>query len=112
MKLEERADVSVALALQLEGQAIMANVSVEEYLQEMLDKFGHKTFKLERTKKLQEYIRKRHAEGATDTDIAREKGITQQAVSRQRRNMGLPPQPRRAWNRGKCVRLSPKKGEK
>lgn len=101
--LDKHANVSVALALQLEGQAIMAEVSTEEYLQEMLDKFGHKVFKSERTKKLQEYIRKRHAEGATDSQIAREKGVTQQAISRQRRNAGLPPQPRRAWNKGKRV---------
>lgn len=100
--LNEHADISVALALQLEGQAIMADVTAEEYLQEMLDKFGPKVFKAERNEKLRKYVKKRNSEGATDTEIAREKGVTQQSITRHRKNLGLPRVPRpyqKPWNK-------------
>lgn len=96
--LSDHSDVSPALALQLEGHAIMANVSTEEYLQEILDKFGFKVFKSERTEKLRSYIRTRNSEGASDSQIAREKGVTQQAITRHRNALGLPKQVRKPWN--------------
>lgn len=96
--LSDHSDVSPALALQLEGHAIMANVSTEEYLQEILDKFGFKVFKSERTEKLHSYIRARNSEGASDSQIAREKGVTQQAITRHRNALGLPKQARKPWN--------------
>ena len=101
--LDKNSSVSTALALQLEGQAIMAEVSAEEYLQELLDKFGHKALKSHKTEKLQEYIRLRNSEGANDTQIAREKNVSQQLVSRHRKKMGLPQQARGSWNKKKHV---------
>lgn len=100
--LDKHSSVSVAMALQLEGQAIMAGVSTDEYLQEILDKFGHKVFKSERTSKMQEYVKKRNSEGATDTQIAREKGVSQQSITRHRLKLGLPKNQRpyqKPWNK-------------
>ena len=100
--LDKHSSVSVAMALQLEGQAIMAGVSTDEYLQEILDKFGHMVFKSERTSKMREYVKKRNSEGATDTQIAREKGVSQQSITRHRLKLGLPKNQRpyqKPWNK-------------
>lgn len=103
MSLDKHAQVPVALALRLEGEAIMAGISTEEYLEELLDKFGHKVYKAERNEKLREYIKKRNSQGATDTQIAREKEVSQQLITRHRKSLGLPKVPRpyqEPWNKG------------
>lgn len=101
--IDHHSQVPVSLALRLEGEAIMAKVSTEEYLEELLDKFGHKVYKAQRNEKLREYIKKRNSQGATDTQIAREKDVSQQLITRHRKSLGLAKVPRpyqKPWNKG------------
>lgn len=102
--LENHGMVSLGLALELEGAAFMADASTEEFLRAMLDKFGRKEFKEGRSAKFRERISELYGEGFNDSEIARELGVSQQAVSRQRRGMGFPPQPRKAWNKGMSMK--------
>lgn len=87
--LDKHADVSVALAMQLEGAAILADLSTEELLTELLDKWGKKVRRTQRTLAIREVIEERHAEGDSDSAIARLLGVAQQTVSRNRAEMGL-----------------------
>lgn len=89
MTIDKHADVSVALALRLEGAAIMADVTTEELLTKMLDKKVKKIRRNRETETLREVIKERHAEGLTDTAIAEELGVTQQTISRHRAGLGL-----------------------
>lgn len=87
--LDKHADVSVALAMQLEGAAILADLSTEELLTELLDKWGKKVRRTQRTLAIREVIEERHVEGDSDSAIARFLGVAQQTVSRNRAEMGL-----------------------
>lgn len=87
--IDKHADVSTELALRLEGAAILADMSTEELLTELLDKWGKRVRTTERTKTIRAVIAERHPEGDSDTDIARLLGVAQQTVSRNRAAMGL-----------------------
>lgn len=87
--LDKHADVSAALAMQLEGAAILADLSTEELLTELLDKWGKKVRRTQRTLAIREVIEERHAEGDSDSAIARFLGVAQQTISRNRAEMGL-----------------------
>ncbi len=87
--LDKQADISPALALEFEGAAIIHDMESEEFLRYLLDNWARKTKTNRETNAIREVIRERHAEGATDTDIGREVGKSQQAISALRAGMGL-----------------------
>lgn len=93
--LDKRVGVSVALALEFEGAAITHGMEAEEFLRYLLDTWSRKRRYANRrrnrsTDELRAFIREQCAKGKTDTWIAEEAGVSQQAVSRLRAEMGIP----------------------
>lgn len=87
--LDKHADVSTALALRLEGAAINLGLTTEDLLEQMLEKLTKRPPYHPETPRRRKEIRGLHAEGHTDTEIAAKVGLSQQAVSRHRVDMGL-----------------------
>lgn len=87
--LDNHADIPVELALQLEGAAILEEKSTAEFLEGLLDRYAKKTRRNRETQVLRELIRERNSQGYTDVEIAQETGVSQQAITRQRTDMGL-----------------------
>ena len=87
--LDKHASISPALAMEFEGAAILHDMESEEFLRYLLDKWAKKTRRNRSTQAVREVIQERHAEGLTDTAIAKEVGMSQQAVSALRAGLGL-----------------------
>lgn len=88
--LDKHASVPVELALQLEGAALNAGLSTAELLESLLERFAKKTRRNRETEALRTEIREQVEEGATDTEIAENLGVSQQTITRHRTGMGLP----------------------
>lgn len=85
--LDRHADVSVALALEIEGRAKSTGLSVERYLREVIDRPGPVS---RRTRERRQEVKRLYEQGLTDREIAEEMGLSQSGVARLRNTSGLP----------------------